>query len=82
MKYIVFEDFGGQETPVIFPKRIRHDELRRVIPYVKVISAGHIRLTPTGMECHGRSKALNAESRAEDKELIESFLREEAEQSA
>jgi hypothetical protein len=34
------------------------------------------------MECHGRSKALNAESRAEDKELIESFLREEAEQSA
>ncbi|MFP4168012.1 MAG: hypothetical protein ACLFSY_04085 [Desulfonatronovibrionaceae bacterium] len=77
MKYIIFKDFGGQETPIIFPKRIRHEELRRVIPYVQVVSAGHIRLTSSGIECHGGSKALNAESRAKDRELIEDVLREE-----
>jgi len=75
MKYIIFEDFGGQETPIIFPKRIRHDELRRVIPYVEVISAGHIRLLQDGIECYGDSKALNSQSRVEDKQLIEKALR-------
>ncbi len=76
MKYIIFEDFAGEETPIIFPKRIRHEELRRVIPYVEVVSAGRIRMTGKGIECYGGAKTLNVQSRTEDNQIIKDFLEE------
>ncbi|MDZ7762664.1 MAG: hypothetical protein U5L00_20745 [Desulfovermiculus sp.] len=70
MKYIIFEDFGGQETPILFPERILHDELRDQIPYARVVSAGMVALHGGEFVCKGRVKALDAQARSEDGRII------------
>ncbi len=71
MKYIIFEDFGGEEAPILFPERILFEEMREQIPYSKVISAGYVYIGPNGIYCMGESKELKVKSRPEDKEIIE-----------
>ena len=66
MKYIIFEDFGGQETPVVFPGRILHEEMRDQIPYARVLSAGEVTLRNGQFVCCGRVKSLHTQARPED----------------
>ncbi len=70
MKYIMFEDFTGHPVPVIFPKRIAHDEMREQILYSKVLSAGYVQLSGGQVVCHGESRELSAKARPEDAEII------------
>lgn len=74
MKYIIFEDFSGQPTPIIFPERINYQELREQIPYSKVLSAGKIIFKENKFICFGEAKELNVASREEDAKIIESFF--------
>ncbi len=74
MKYIIFEDFSGKETPILFPSRILHDEMREQMPYAKVVSAGHVCLEQDFV-CQGRSKELNVVSRPEDSGVIAAHFR-------
>ena len=76
MKYILFEDFSGQAIPLLFPDRIRHDEMREVVPYSTVLAAGYVTLTPRGLNCHGESKALGKAARDEDAQLIAAHFAE------
>ncbi len=66
MKYIIFEDFGGQETPVVFPERILHEEMRDQIPYARVLSAGEVTLQHGEFVCSGRVKSLHTKARPQD----------------
>jgi len=75
VKYIIFEDFSGQAVPVLFPDRVRHEELREVIPYSKVLSAGYVSALDGEFRCHGESKELDARSRPEDGEIITGHFR-------
>lgn len=77
MKYIIFKDFSGKETPILFPARILHEEMREQMPYSRVVSAGHVALKP-GFVCHGSSKELKAVSRPEDSEIIAAHFRPES----
>ncbi|MCF8030163.1 MAG: hypothetical protein K9K39_04655 [Desulfohalobiaceae bacterium] len=70
MKYIIFEDFSGKQTPILFPERILHEELREQIPYAKVLSAGYVYLTEQGMFCQGKVTELGASAREEDSRII------------
>ncbi len=70
MKYIIFEDFSGKKTPVLFPERILHEELREQIPYTKVLSAGYVDLTEAGFVCRGTVRELGASARGEDSAVI------------
>ncbi len=47
MKYIIFEDFSGDPTPIIFPNRIDHADMREQMPYTKALSAGTYPTAPT-----------------------------------
>jgi len=74
MKYIMFEDFSGAAMPIIFPKRIDFGEMREQIPYTKVLAAGYVHMTGTGFACHGESKSLEVQARAEDAAIITAKL--------
>jgi hypothetical protein len=76
VKYIVFEDVGGKQIPILFPAKIMHVEMREQIPYSKVLSAGYVFHDESGFVCRGGSKELNARSRAEDGQIITDFFRE------
>ncbi len=76
MKYIIFEDFSGHSVPLLFPDRIRHEELREVIPYSKVVSAGYVSSLEGNYRCHGEAKELEARSRPEDAEIIAGHFRD------
>lgn len=70
MKYIIFEDFSGKQTPILFPERILHEELREQIPYAKVLSAGYVSSTEEGFSCRGKVRELGVSSREEDSRII------------
>lgn len=70
MKYIIFEDFSGKPTPILFPERILHEELREQIPYTKVLSAGYVYSTEGGFSCRGKVRELGVSSREEDSRII------------
>ncbi len=74
MKYIIFEDFAGEETPIIFPSRIGFEELREQIPYARVLAAGEVQLQQDKFVCQGQSRELNAASRPEDILVIASYF--------
>ncbi|MFP4427800.1 MAG: hypothetical protein ACOCVE_01975 [Desulfovermiculus sp.] len=77
MKYIIFEDFGGQETPILFPDRILHEEMRDQIPYARVLSAGRVEFIEGKFVCQGRAKSLNAHARPDDNAIISLHFQEE-----
>ncbi len=74
MKYIIFEDFAGEATPVIFPKRIAFDEMREQIPYTKVLSAGIVSLEQGLIKCSGQPNELGLSSLDGDSRVITEHL--------
>ena len=70
MKYILFEDFGGEAVPIIFPNRIDFPEMREQIPYATVLSAGYVQLRPEGFACHGEAASLGVAARPGDAAVI------------
>jgi hypothetical protein len=70
VKYIIFEDFSGKQTPILFPERILHEELREQIPYAKVLSAGYVYSTEEGFSCRGKVRELGVSSSEEDSRII------------
>jgi hypothetical protein len=70
MKYIIFEDFAGDQTPIIFPERIHYDEMREQMPYSRVLSAGYVVCDQGTFLCNGEVKELNTRSRQEDNQII------------
>lgn len=70
MKYILFEDFSGRPCPVMFPDRIRHEEMREQIPYSTILSAGYADMVGGKIVCHGASQALAASSAEGDAAII------------
>jgi len=74
MKYIIFEDFGGEATPVIFPRRIDFEEMREQVPYTKVLSAGMVSLEQGLIKCQGRSVELGLGSLDGDSRIITKHL--------
>lgn len=74
MKYIIFSDFAAKETPVIFPERIMHDEMREQIPYAEVVAAGYVYLQNGTFRCQGESRELEAGARPEDSRVMARFF--------
>ncbi|MFO8032245.1 MAG: hypothetical protein R6U22_06855 [Desulfohalobiaceae bacterium] len=74
MKYIIFEDFAGEQTPILFPFRILHEEMREQMPYAKVLAAGEIYLQNGEFVCRGGSKELGAQAHSGDSSVISSFF--------
>lgn len=74
MKYIIFEDFAGEPTPVMFPERISFMEMREQIPYTKVISAGTIKIVNGNITCSGRSSELGVAASNQDSAVIAGYL--------
>ncbi len=75
MKYIVFEGFAGEQIPIIFPKRILHEEMREQVPYSKVLSAGYVLFNNDKFLCYGDVKELNTKARQEeDSQIIAEHL--------
>ncbi|GAB6175462.1 hypothetical protein JCM16814_03530 [Desulfobaculum senezii] len=74
MKYILFEDFSGQPSPVLFSHKIRHEEMREQLPYSTVLSAGYVEMTGETIICHGASKALGAQAEEGDAAIIQQNL--------
>jgi len=70
VKYIIFEDFSGDPTPIIFPNRIDHADMREQMPYTKALSAGYVSHGPYGFSCHGKSKTLDLEADENDAVII------------
>jgi hypothetical protein len=77
MKYIIFEDFGGQETPILFPDRILHEEMRDQIPYARVLAAGKVVCIDGKFLCQGRARSLNVQARPEDSAVLSRHFQEE-----
>ena len=75
MKYIIFEDFAGEATPVIFPERIAFEEMREQIPYTKVLSAGLVGLEQGSVRTWGRSNQLGLKSLEADSRIIANNLK-------
>ena len=74
MKYLIFEDFGGQPIPFLFPDKVAHADMREQLPYARVLSAGYIALEQGGFACAGGDKELGVSSRPEDASFIGSFF--------
>lgn len=70
MKYIFFKDFSGDEVPVIFPSRVKFDEMREQIPYSQAVSAGFVQLKDGRLICHGEARDLELQSRPGDGDLM------------
>lgn len=70
MKYILFNDFSGEPVPVIFPSRVKFDEMREQIPYAEAVSAGFVQLRDGKLACHGAAKVLGLTARPEDGTII------------
>ncbi|MFW5730847.1 MAG: hypothetical protein ACOCV7_04285 [Desulfonatronovibrionaceae bacterium] len=75
MKYIIFEDFSGEPTPVIFPERVAFEEMREQIPYPRVVSAGILRLQDNVLHCSGEARELGKASTDQDSAVIAGYLR-------
>lgn len=77
MKYLVVEDFSGQEVPFIFPRRVDHSDMREQLPYSRVVSAGLVELGPDGFVCTGGNPELQLKARPlEDAAIITEALRQ------
>ena len=71
MKYLICEDFGGQQVAFLFPDRVDHADMREQLPYAKITAAGYIEFENNTFRCFGGSKELDSHARpAEDVEII------------
>lgn len=78
MKYIIFEDFAGHPAPILFPSRISHGEMRELVPYSSVLSAGYVEAAGDSFRVHGQSVSLGVRSRSQDLDIIVRHLASEA----
>lgn len=78
MKYVIFEDFAGHPAPMLFPSRISHAEIREMVPYSTVLSAGYVEFDGQAFRVHGQSASLKAKSAPGDLEAILAHLAPEA----
>jgi hypothetical protein len=62
MKYIVLRGPSG-EAAILFPRSFMHRWVAELFAPMPVVSAGFVRKTPEGLECHGRSAGLAIASR-------------------
>ena len=77
MKYLIVEDFSGQEVPFIIPRRVDHSDMREQLPYSRVVSAGFVGLGPEGFACSGGNPELQLKARPEaDAAIIAEALRQ------
>ncbi len=74
MKYIIFEDFAGEATPIIFPERIAFEEMREQIPYTQVISGGIVSLKQGQIECFSQANELGLKASDRDHLVISEHL--------
>ena len=70
MKYLIVEDFSGQEVPFIFPRRVDHSDMREQLPYTRVLSAGYVDIVDGAFRCHGGAPELQVSARNEDAAII------------
>lgn len=70
MRYIIFQDFGGKHTPIVFPDRIEFVDMREQIPYATVISCGEVVLRDCGFECGGGDAELGLSAGPDDAKII------------
>lgn len=70
MKYIIVEDFSGQEVPFIFPRRVDHADMREQLPYGKIVAAGFVELGEGGFSCSGGSNELMLKARPKEDSLV------------
>ena len=70
MRYIIFQDFGGKHTPIIFPDRIEFVDMREQIPYTTVISCGEVVLRGGRFECDGGDAELGVSAGPDDAAII------------
>lgn len=79
MKYLILEDFSGQPVCFLFPRRVDHGDLRDLLPYGKVISAGFAELRNGEFFCSAGSQELGVQARPqEDAVLLAESLRTRA----
>ncbi len=70
MRYIIFQDFGGKKTPIIFPDRIEFIHMREQIPYATVLSCGDVFLVDGKFACSGGNAELEAAAVPGDADII------------
>ena len=70
MRYIIFQDFGGKNTPIIFPDRIEFVDMREQMPYTTVVSCGEVTLKDCSFRCSGGDAELGATAGPDDAEII------------
>jgi hypothetical protein len=75
MQYIIFMDFGGKQTPILFPSRIEFIHMREQVPYAVALSCGQVHLREGKFFCEGGDAGLGVSARPEDAELIAAFFR-------
>ncbi|MBQ9537279.1 MAG: hypothetical protein IJU79_05775 [Desulfovibrionaceae bacterium] len=76
MKYLIVEDFSGQEVPFIFPRRVDHADMREQLPYGKIVAAGFLELRTEGFVCTPCPNELQVTARVEqDAAVIAEALR-------
>jgi hypothetical protein len=70
MRYIIFQDFGGKHTPIIFPDRIEFVDMREQMPYTTVVSCGAVTLRGGSFECSGGDAGLGLGAGPDDADII------------
>lgn len=71
LKYVMFE-YMNNETPVVFPRWVNHNEVR--IQGRKPISAGFVFIENGVCMTYGKSTSLKISSKEEDGVFIEKML--------
>lgn len=77
LKYIVYEDKGGEEV-LVFPSTNSHKDMAEAVKATKVLGAGFCKFnkTKTGMlelDCFGDSHSLNIKSRERDSLIVTAY---------
>lgn len=74
MKYIIIEDSLG-EKPYIFSDADQHNHIAAALLFGdnKVVGAGFVSFTQTGLQCWGKSVSLNIASRSIDSDIINRY---------
>lgn len=70
MRYIIFQDFGGKHTPIIFPDRIEFVDMREQMPYTKAVSCGDVFLKDCAFHCSGGDAELGLSAGLDDTAII------------
>lgn len=70
MKYLIFQDFGGNPVCFLFPNKVNHADMRDQLPYGQILAAGYVEMQGKAFRCFGHCAELAVASRPEDAQLI------------